>query len=80
MDQKEKQANKTNLIIQEVKRDSNLEGQTPECMEAGTEVDNAVCVSTHKIDNFSCAERGLSYTAHGHSLSVHCGYDGTPYL
>ena len=68
------------LFVEEIKRHCNLERKTPKSMKAGTEVDNAICVCAHKVDNLPSAKLGLGHAAHCKSLSVHRGDDGAPHL
>ena len=37
------------LLFEEIEGDTNLKGKTPELVKTLTEVDNTICVSTHKV-------------------------------
>ena len=37
------------LLFKEIEGDTNLKGKAPELVETLTEIDNTICVSTHKV-------------------------------
>ena len=43
------QSIQTYLLFEEIEGDTNLKGKAPELVKTLTEVDNTICVSTHKV-------------------------------
>ena len=44
------------LLFEEIEGDTNLKGKAPELVETLTEVDDTICVSTHKVHHL-CTEQ-----------------------
>lgn len=41
------------LLFEEIEGDTNLKGKAPELVETLTEVDDTICVSTHKVHHLA---------------------------
>ena len=65
------QTGQSDLLIQQEHCHRRLEGQAPSRVQAGAEVDYAVGVGAHEVDDLSNAELASVRSGHVYGVSVH---------